>query len=365
MPRLKYGSLVLIVLVSLFLLHSQELFAQQRLDLPRVSPHAVVTQRIGLTDVTIDYHRPGVKGREIWGKLVPYGLVPGTPFGSGNPYPWRAGANENTTITFTDDVTIEGQKLAAGIYGLFLIPTESDWTIIFSNNHSAWGSFFYDEKQDALRVTVTPQKAPHEEWLRYGFDDLTDHSAVAYLRWEQLKVPFKIEVDTHTVVLNSMRNQLTSLPAFSWQGWYQAANYCLRNDINYEEALTWIDRSIGQEKNFNNLQVKSRLLAKIDKAQEADQTMKMAVEIADESQLNRYGHRLLGQDKIKEAIDIFKLNVKRNPDSWNAYDSLAEGYQKDGNTKLAIKNFKKALGKAPENQKARIQKILSELQGTH
>lgn len=151
------------------------------------SPRAVTAQRIGKSDVTFVYHRPAVKGREIWGtKLVPYG---------GKPFPWRAGANENTTVTFENDVTINGKPLAAGAYGFHTIPSEGDWILIFNNNSTSWGSFRYKEDEDALRVTVTPEEAPHEEWLRYGFEDLSPTSATAFLRWEKVKISFTIELD--------------------------------------------------------------------------------------------------------------------------------------------------------------------------
>lgn len=161
----------------------------------RPSLNAGVTQRLGMdTDITIEYSRPGVKGRKIWGELVPYGMNPGNEYSENRPYPWRAGADENTTIAFNKDILVEGKPLPAGKYGIHMIPGEKEWVIIFSKNHSAWGSFEYQEEEDALRVTVTPAKAPHEEWLMYGFEDLAGTSATAYLRWEQLKVPFKIQL---------------------------------------------------------------------------------------------------------------------------------------------------------------------------
>jgi hypothetical protein len=161
----------------------------------RLSLKASVTQRLGVdTDITIDYSRPGVKGRKIWGELVPYGLAPGNKSSKDKPFPWRAGANENTTIIFNKDILIEGQKLSAGKYGIHMIPSKTTWIIIFSKNNSAWGSFSYNREEDALRVTVTPVKAPFEEWLTFGFDDLTANSATAFLRWEEIKVPFKIKL---------------------------------------------------------------------------------------------------------------------------------------------------------------------------
>jgi hypothetical protein len=161
----------------------------------RPSLKASVTQRLGTdADITIEYSRPGVKGRKIWGALVPYGMAPGSQYSKNKPFPWRAGANENTTIEFKKDVLIEGKPLPAGKYGIHMVPSEKDWIIIFSKNSSAWGSFTYSQEEDALRVTVTPVKAAHQEWLIYGFEDLAGTSATAYLHWEQLKVPFKIKL---------------------------------------------------------------------------------------------------------------------------------------------------------------------------
>jgi hypothetical protein len=159
------------------------------------SMKASVSQKLGVdTDVTITYSRPGVKGRKIWGELVPYGMAPGNKYSKDKPYPWRAGANENTTIEFNKDLLVEGQKLPAGKYGLHMIPSENDWVIIFNKNNSSWGSYSYNAAEDALRVTVTPAKAPFQEWLVYGFDDLQGTAATAYLHWESLKVPFKIKL---------------------------------------------------------------------------------------------------------------------------------------------------------------------------
>ena len=180
------------VVISFLLILSVTTFAQQD-NKPRLSLKASVTQRIGVNnDITIIYSRPGVKGRKIWGDLVPYGLAPGNKNSNNNPFPWRGGANENTTIEFSKDVTVEGNNLPAGKYGLHFIPGEKKWIIIFSKNNSNWGSFTYDQKDDALRITVTAVKAPFEEWLTYGFDDLNGNSATAFLKWEELKVPFKI-----------------------------------------------------------------------------------------------------------------------------------------------------------------------------
>ncbi len=175
----KYSFYLLVVTLVIAAL---PVFAQRASDEPRGSPNANVSQTIGITEVTISYGRPGVKGRKIWGGLVPYGKV------------WRAGANEATTISFRNDVTIEGQPLSAGTYALFTLPTEDEWTIIFNKTAQQWGAFNYDAGHDALRVNVKPQAADHKEWMSFGFRDLSANSATVVLRWEKLAVPFEIHV---------------------------------------------------------------------------------------------------------------------------------------------------------------------------
>jgi hypothetical protein len=191
MKRLSIIGLALILTILMIL--PSTTFAQR--NQVRASLKASVMQVLGVdTEITITYSRPGVKGRKIWGELVPYGLAPGNRYSKDQPYPWRAGANENTTIEFNKDLLVEGEALPAGKYGIHMIPSEKDWIIIFSKNNSAWGSFQYNQEEDALRVTVTPVKAPHQEWMVFGFEDLAGTSATAYLHWEELKVPFKIKL---------------------------------------------------------------------------------------------------------------------------------------------------------------------------
>ena len=162
---------------------------------PRPSPAAVVTQRIGVhTDVTMNYSRPGVKGRKVWGELVSYGMNPGNKYSKDKPYPWRAGANENTTIEFNHDLTIEGQKIAAGKYSVHMVPSETTFKIMINKVSDAWGSYTYDAANDVITVTVTPVKDEHMEWFQYSFDELSDDGATANLRWEKLKIPFKLKL---------------------------------------------------------------------------------------------------------------------------------------------------------------------------
>ena len=325
--------------------------AQQRdLTVPEASQAATVTQRIGLTDITINYHSPLTKGRTIWGDLIPYDQV------------WRAGANENTVITFSTDVKVEGYQLAAGSYGLHTIPGEKQWIIIFSKNNAAWGSFFYNDKEDALRVSVKPKKVEMQEWLSYTFDSPQPQSVTALLTWEKLAVPFTINIDVPEIVVQHMRKELTNINGFFWQGYHQAANYCIDHKIHLDDAAAWIEKSIGIQKTFANLNTKAKLTALKGKTAEADAMKKEALSMANEEQLNAYGYELLGQGKLNDAVEIFRMNVKHYPGSWNAYDSYAEALEKSGNNKEAISNYKAALAKAPEGQKIRIQSTIIKLE---
>jgi len=336
----------------LMLFAATNAIAQAPLTLPEVSQRSEITQRIGLTDVSIVYHSPYVNGRKIWGELVPYGKV------------WRAGANENTTISFTDDVKIEGSLLPAGTYGLHMIPTENEWTIIFSKNTTSWGSFFYKQDEDALRVKVKPEARENQEWLDYTFTDRQAGSAKVTLSWEKLKVSFTVAPDVNAVTLKHIREQLRNTPAFTWHGWEEAAHYCIENKVNYDEALKWINNSIQMEENFTNVAAKGQLLALMGKTAEAAEARKKVMTLLDgagENQVNMYGYELMGENDVPTAIEVFKMNVKKHPESWNAYDSMGEAYNKSGDHKLSLSNYKIALAKAPADQKERIQKMISSI----
>ena len=304
----------------------------QRLQLTRTSPAMKIVGTIGLTKVKIEYSSPRVNKREVWGKLVPYGLT-NFGFGGGNPGPWRAGANENTTITFTHDVKINGKPLKAGKYGLHMIVNkDSNWTVIFSKDNMAWGSYFYDEANDALRVEATPEKAPFKEWLTYGFDKFSLNSADVYLHWEKVKVAFNISTDTDKHVKKSIHAQLTSTLGFSWQPFNQAAIYYFQRGKNLDQALAWSRKSVSMNANLNNR--------------------------------NMLGYILLRAGKKDEAEKVFRENVTRyakGPNGWNAYDSLAEYLGKEGKKKEAVKYYKMALKAAPQQQKSRIQKAIADL----
>jgi len=318
--------------------------------LPLASPGASVTQAVGVADVTVVYHRPAVNGRTVWGALVPYDQV------------WRAGANENTLITFGRDVTVQGKPLAAGTYGLHAIPQEGEWTVIFSHDTTAWGSFSYDESRDALRIQVTPEAAPFHERMLFTFDDVTGDAATLTLRWAELAVPVRIETDLDGQVLASIRDQLKGLAQFNWLGWNQAAGWALGQEVALDEALGWADRSIQNERRFENLSTKAQILAKLDRASEAEQVMDEAIEIANPLQLHGYGRQLLTQGKVDEAVAIFEMNAERNPDTWFVDVGLARGLAAQGSFERAAEHMRRARDNAPEAQKAYIQGLVDQLE---
>lgn len=320
------------------------------LDLPAPSQSAEISQRIGLTDVTIKYHRPLVNDRKIWGALVPYGKV------------WRAGANENTTITFDDPVTIEGQPLPAGTYGLHMIPNADEWTIIFSKNSTSWGSFTYDQAEDALRVNVKPQPADMHNALTYDFDKLQPDSAVVELQWEKLAVPFKVSVDVHDVVLASLKKQLRNLSQYTWLSWNDAANYLLTEKIALDQALAYVNKSIENEDRYENELTKSRVLMALNRKDEAAVAQKKALDFATPLQVHLYARQLQTEKRNDEAFAIFRENAKKHPDQWFVHTGLARVYCGEGKFDDAVAEMKLASAAAPAAQKSYLDGLVSQLQ---
>ncbi|MEQ9402928.1 MAG: DUF2911 domain-containing protein [Cyclobacteriaceae bacterium] len=323
----------------------------QNITTPRPSQYASITQRVGISDVTISYHSPGVKGRAIWGTQVPYGNI------------WRAGANENTTITFSHDAEIEGQEVKAGTYGLFILPeNENSMKVLLSKYSQSWGTVYPAENELVAMAEVKPLEIPKQEWLSYDFVNRSGNDVTAVLRWDNREVPFTIAFDVPKIVVENARAELKGPAGFGWRGYMQAANYCLQNDINLEEAMTWIDQSIANSKGFSNLQVKAGLLAKKGETEEAKKVMDEALPTANAFQLNGYGYQLLTAGDTKKAIEVFTLNIEKNKDHqfiWGFTDSLGEAYLKDGNKKMALKYYKQAKEKAPENQQAYLDGVIA------
>lgn len=340
------------VLIGILLFAGPDLVRAQSavMNLPRASQHAVITQRIGITDITINYHRPLVNGRKVWGGLVPYGQV------------WRAGANENTLISFSDPVTIEGQPLAAGTYGLHMIPAAGDWTIAFSKTNTAWGSFTYKQDEDALRVTVKPESTDFHDALTYDFDNLKPDSAVVTLRWEKLAVPFKVEVNVHKIVEDSLHQQLRGLAQYTWEGWDDSANYLLAEKADLDEALKYAEQSIQVEERYDNLMTKSTVLTALGRDTEATVARNRALEKADVNQLYTYALQLQAQGKQDEAFDVYRKLAKKFPDHWRAHAAMARVYSGEGDYAKALKEANEALPAAPDGVKSILQGFIVKLQ---
>jgi len=325
--------------------------AQNDLNLPDVSQAAEVKQRIALTDITINYHRPLVNGRKIWGGVVPYGKV------------WRAGANENTIIEFSDPVSIEGKPLAKGTYGLHMIPNPDSWTVIFSKTNTGWGSYSYKEDEDALRVDVKPRPlAEQKEALEFEFEDLKPDSTTVTLKWEKLGVPFTVSIKDAEQTLQNIRAQLKGRGQFTWQALDEGAQFCLTRKINLDEALQWADASIQNEERFDNLSTKADILKALNRPDEAKTTWNKAVEVATAPQLYSYGRRLQFQKQNAEAMEIFKEVDKRFPQG--VFGDLARARIKSaaGDFAGAASDARKAQAAAPTDaQKQSIQALITRL----
>jgi tetratricopeptide (TPR) repeat protein len=320
------------------------------LDLPLPSQRAEVSQRVGITDITIKYHRPLVNDRKIWGGLVPEGKV------------WRAGANMNTTITFSDPVTIEGKPLDKGTYGLHMIPNADEWTIVFSNNSTSWGSFTYDQAEDALRITVKPKAADMHNALTYDFDQLQPDSAVVELEWEKIAVPFKVSVNVHDAVRTSLKKQLRNLSQYTWMSWDDAATYLLAEKTALDDALTYANKSIENEDRYDNEMTKSKVLAALNRKDDAAAAQKKALDLASPLQIHLFARQLQGEKRNEEAFVIFRENAKNHPDQWFVHTGLARMYSSQGKFDDAAKEMKLALAAAPDNQKVYLDGMLTQLQ---
>ena len=338
------------VLVTVLMIVSLSYGQSAVLDVPRDSQHSLLTQRIGVTDITINYHRPLVKGRKVFGGIVPYGQV------------WRAGANENTTIAFTDPVTIEGQSLAAGTYGLHMIPAETEWTVIFSKVATAWGSFTYNEKEDGLRIKVKPQESQFHEALTYDFDQPTSDSAVITMSWDKVAVPFKVGVNVHEAVERSFQKQFRGIAQYTWEGWDDAANYWINEKTNYDTALKYSDESIGVERRFDNLMTKSKALDGLGRKTEAASLRDEALTLGNSQQLYGYGRQLQRDKQQEQAFTIYRAAYKRYPNDWLSHAGMARIYCSQADFDNAVKEMQAAQNNAPEQAKAQVGGLIRRLQ---
>lgn len=354
---------LIIAMSTVLLLGAAQQVMAQPVTTPRTaSPSASVTQTIGISTVTVNYARPAVRGREIWGALVPFGWnVQG--FGGQKEAPWRAGANENTVITFSHPVKVEGKTVPAGSYGLFFtINPDNSGEVVLSRDYRSWGSYWYEPSRDQVRAPIRLREIAHTEFLTYDFINLTKNTTELVLNWEKKQFPVKLEFAVDEIVMANAEEELKGEAGFSPQGPMSAASYALDNNINLEKAMEWIDQALVQDKSFATKRVKAGLLNKLGKTAEGDKLIQEAMASATEAELNFYGYQLLGEGKHDEAIKVFVLNTERHPKSANAWDSLGEGYATKGDKSNAVKSFKKSLSlNPPPNVRLNSEKYLKQL----
>lgn len=348
--------LSIIKVTLVLLIGSLNLNAQNGITLPySQNQKASLSQWIGLVEANITYNSPNVtnprsgedRTGKIWGELVPYGFHFVTF--ANQMIPWRAGAQTNTVFTISHDVKIEGQDLPAGKYGLFMLAGKEEWTIIFSKDYNSWGALYYDEKEDALRVTVKPTKTNFTEWLTYDFIERKSDYAVMALKWEYLSVPIKIEVpNINELYVDKLRSDLRNGAGFSDSNWIEAISFCVDNNINLEEALTWADYAINRQwfgtKNFGTYSAKANVLEKLGRNEEAKRLRVKALKTATAKEISREGGRLMSKNKNEKALELFTFNANKFPEETFMINvNFAKIYTALGNKKKAIKHWEIAL----------------------
>ncbi|MEL6926520.1 MAG: DUF2911 domain-containing protein, partial [Bacteroidota bacterium] len=350
------------LLTIVCLLATSQLTAQLSMPPSGQNQKSKVVQYMGSEAyVAVVYNSPDVtdargnsrKGK-IWGQLVPWGMAPNN-FGSAKQIPWRAGANENTIVKFSHDMTVQGKAIKAGAYGLHIIPQENGpWTLIFSNNTSSWGSYFYNEAEDALRVEATPESTSYTEWLTFEFTDRQPTGTTLALKWDELALPFKIEVpDLDKIQLAKIEEELRSSKGFTWTNWNSAAGYAM-SVKEMDKALEWADNAItapfiGQA-NFTTLSTKAGILMQMGKEAEAFAVMDQAIDhpTASAGQVHQVGRQLLGMGKKDKALEIFEHNYKKFEKAWPTHVGMARGLSAVGKYKEALKHAEMAHEQAPD-----------------
>ena len=352
-------------ITSVLLLFTVLAFAQfHTLNIPQSSPEVHETQKLGVTNITINYSSPSVRGREIWNnpRVIPQ---------EGNPIPWRAGANMNTTITFSTDVMIEGQLLKAGKYGFHVIPKGSTYTLLFAHNNNQWGSYYLDIDQDVtLSINVKSVESPFSEQMDFEFLNRTENSLVIGLEWGKRRLPFKVEVDLNTTIVSSFRSELRGINTYHWQAWNDAANWCLNHDTNLVEALEWTNRSINggyggfaADKNLTNLSTKIKLLKKLHKATELDAAIKEAMVLnVTANEANGFGIFLMRNGFYQDAYNYNSAKFKHYPESWSLQLNRGLSQYFLGYVKASVKDINKVMTSAPEQFLNRLKEIITEVE---
>jgi hypothetical protein len=336
-----------------------------------------VIQHLGLATVSVDYSSPDVHAPDgsdrhgkIWGQLVPYGWHEESFGTCGKKCPWRGGANENTVVRFSHDVKVEGKPLAAGTYGLHFVPGQPEWIVIFSKNSTSWGSYTYDEREDALRVTVKSETAPYREWLAYDFTDRHPDHAVLALEWEDLRVPIAIDLpNSAELYAQTLREELRSAPGFDYHGWQQAADYLVQQKVHLDEAELWAQAAVNRpflgEENFSTLSSLAGAQRALGKEAEAKATMNKALAhpSAQPTDFYQYARPMIRDGKPQEALAIFQAGAKRFPGGWPLDLGIARSYSAMGDYKTALKYARTALTAAPDDpNRDNVKRMIAKLE---
>ncbi len=366
-------SLVLLLLVAV-----TGTLAAQSLTTPPggANQRSTVTQYMGMVSVTIDYNSPDVtspagddRTGKIWGQLVPWGIAPNPfypAFGTAENMPWRAGANENTSITFSHDVEVEGQPIEAGTYALFLAPGEEKWTVIFNSNSSAWGSFFYEPSLDVLKVEVEAEKTDYfREWLTFEFDDRQLDSTVAVMHWENLRVPFRVSVpDINALYHDTMAAELTGAVGFNFQNWVTASIWAAQHEAYHEDAVKWADAAIAANSSYQTLSNKSLVLLQIGRKDEAMAALDQVMDDPTATPVAIHGtaRGLQFQGDMESANMIFRKNYEKNPGQWPVDFGMARLYSQEGNFEKALEHAMIAKERAPAGQLQNLETQIARLE---
>ena len=317
--------------------------------LPPESPPASVTQVIGLTTLSVAYHRPATNGRAIWGALVPYDSV------------WRAGANQNTVLTVSSPFSFGGTTLPAGRYALHMIPTTGAWTAILSRQANAWGSFSYERSEDAARTTVTPRVSEPTERLLYSFDAMSDSSATLTMRWEKVAVSIPIGVSVNRVVMDSLTQQYRGMPRFWPQAWVEGARWALSRNADLATAEAWADTSLQMSVTFSALRTKAAIQERRGNASGAAASRAQALTVGTQSELEALGFQTLRSGSTDDALAVFRKVVADHPRSWRGHEGMGDALRKSGDTRQARTSYQRALALAPDGQRARLTTVLDGL----
>lgn len=351
----------------LFLAHIT--FAQfHTLKIPQASNKVTETQTLGVTDITIDYHSPKARGRDVWNDTD---VIPQ----EGNPIAWRAGANMNTTISFSTDVSINGKSLKAGKYGIHVIPTANEYRILFAHANDQWGSYYLDiEKDITLEVIANSEESPFTEKLDYEFYNDSDDQMTIAIEWDKQRLPFQVKVDLNKTTIESFRSELRGINTYHWQAWNDAARWCLNRDVNLEEALEWANRSINggyggfaANKNVQNITTKVNILEKLGRNDEMKATIEEGLALSMTAmESNNMTFLLFGKKMFAEAETFNAKSADQFPDQWYIQLNYGLSQYLNGNTKKAAKTLEKNKSQVPNNFTDRYAQIIEQVKdGTY